>query len=140
MLSLVKPTSGWVEILGRKVSPSRSEVYERVGSMVETPGFYPNLSVYDNLDVHRSLLGIRGSKPIHEALEGTYRYPGSSYVPRLPSASCRQPAKGVQGQDVLGRPEVVVFLHHRGGDGLLVNPVVHSPVPGSIADRQGTLA
>lgn len=69
ILSLVRPTSGWAEVLGTRVGPTNPDIYERVGSIVEVPGFYSNLSVFDNLDIHRRLLGLRGTRCVENALE-----------------------------------------------------------------------
>lgn len=49
LLGLVKPTSGIVEVLGSQPGPSSST--KGVGSLVESPAFYPYLSGRDNLRV-----------------------------------------------------------------------------------------
>lgn len=49
LLGLVKPTSGIVEVLGSQPGPSSS--LKGVGSLVESPAFYPYLSGRDNLRV-----------------------------------------------------------------------------------------
>lgn len=69
ILGLVKPAAGYAEILGQRVSQSHPEIHERTGNIIETPGFYGNLSVYDNLNVHRLMLGLRGTGCITQALE-----------------------------------------------------------------------
>jgi ABC-type multidrug transport system ATPase subunit len=55
LLGLVRPTSGTVRVLGRPAG--RPSVTERVGALVEGPGFYPYLSGRDNL---RALARYRG--------------------------------------------------------------------------------
>jgi ABC-2 type transport system ATP-binding protein len=49
MLGLIRPTAGTATILGRPAG--RTDVTERVGALVEGPGFYPYLSGRDNLRV-----------------------------------------------------------------------------------------
>jgi ABC-2 type transport system ATP-binding protein len=58
MLGLIRPTAGTASVLGRPAG--RSEVTQRVGSLIEGPGFYPYLSGRDNL---RVLARIRGLEP-----------------------------------------------------------------------------
>lgn len=69
MLGLVKPTAGRIEVLGRAAGPDATRVFERVGSVVEAPGFYGNLTVRENLDLTRVLLGMRRDDCIAEAVE-----------------------------------------------------------------------
>lgn len=47
LLGLIQPTSGAISVLGS--GPGTSEGLARVGSMIETPAFYPFLSGRDNL-------------------------------------------------------------------------------------------
>jgi ABC-type multidrug transport system ATPase subunit len=55
LLGLIRPTGGDVEVLGRRVQPGTSDVFARVGYLVETAAAYPNLTVRENLDVQRRL-------------------------------------------------------------------------------------
>ncbi len=55
LLGLVRPTGGDVEVLGRRVRPGASDVFARVGYLVETATAYPNLTVAENLDIQRRL-------------------------------------------------------------------------------------
>jgi ABC-type multidrug transport system ATPase subunit len=55
LLGLVRPSSGDVEVLGRRVRPGTSGVFGRVGYLVETATAYPNLTVRENLDIQRRL-------------------------------------------------------------------------------------
>jgi ABC-2 type transport system ATP-binding protein len=56
-LGLIRPTSGWVEVLGRNVRDHRAEVLPRVGALVETPALYPYLSGRQNLRAFAHMLG-----------------------------------------------------------------------------------
>lgn len=69
MLGLVKPTSGEVEMFGEKITKNSFRAFERVGAIIETPGSYKNLTAYENLDIHRRLMGISSKSSIEETLE-----------------------------------------------------------------------
>jgi ABC-2 type transport system ATP-binding protein len=49
LLGLIRPTSGSASVLGKE--PGTAESLIQVGSMIETPAFYPHLSGRDNLMV-----------------------------------------------------------------------------------------
>lgn len=69
ILGLIKPTAGEVEIFGKKVTRADTEHLERIGALIEFPGFYPNLTVEENLKIHRNLMGMPDRKVIDESLE-----------------------------------------------------------------------
>jgi len=69
MLALMKPSDGYVEVLGQRMAPNATRAFERIGSMVETPGFYGNLTVRENLEMQRDLLGLRRSAWVDEIIE-----------------------------------------------------------------------
>ena len=56
-LGLVKPTDGEVHVHGRAITERPNEWLGQVGSLVETAAAYPNLTVAENLDLHRRLTG-----------------------------------------------------------------------------------
>jgi len=56
-LGLIRPTSGWVEVLGRDVAHHGAQVLPRVGAMVESPALYTYMSGRDNLRAFASVLG-----------------------------------------------------------------------------------
>lgn len=60
ILSLIRPTSGHVELFGQDVTRHREIIPRRVGAIVETPAFYPYLSGRDNL---RALAMAAGGVP-----------------------------------------------------------------------------
>jgi ABC-2 type transport system ATP-binding protein len=57
LLGLIRPTGGDVDVLGSRVQPGTSDVFARVGYLVETATAYPNLTVRENLDIQRRLTG-----------------------------------------------------------------------------------
>ena len=57
LLGLIRPSSGDVSVLGRRIRPGETSVFSRVGFLVETATAYPNLTVHENLDIQRRLTG-----------------------------------------------------------------------------------
>ena len=55
-LGLTKPTSGSFVIDGKKYPENRVEILKEVGSFIEAPAFYGNLSGEENLDLHLEFL------------------------------------------------------------------------------------
>ena len=69
MLALAKPTDGYAEILGYRMKPNEVRAFERIGSMVETPGVYGNLTVRENLEMQRNLLGLSRNHWVDEVID-----------------------------------------------------------------------
>ena len=55
LLGMIKPTRGYARVLGTRVRVGAREPWASVGYLVEVPHSYPELSVYDNLEVARRL-------------------------------------------------------------------------------------
>lgn len=64
-LGLTKPTSGAFRIDGKQYPGYRMEILKEVGSFIEAPAFYGNLSGEENLEIIRRILGL----PRHSVLE-----------------------------------------------------------------------
>jgi ABC-2 type transport system ATP-binding protein len=69
LLGLVTPTRGNVWLNGKRVSAGNPSMWSDVGSMVEVPYSYPDLTVWDNLDLIRRLRLIRDSKKVNDIIE-----------------------------------------------------------------------
>jgi len=70
MLSLIKPTSGEVNIFGYPLRTHRIEILSKTGSIIEKPDMYRYLSAYDNLSIFARMSGIRpGRLKLMEMLE-----------------------------------------------------------------------
>ncbi|QXE19883.1 ABC transporter ATP-binding protein [Clostridium sp. 001] len=69
VMELIKPTSGEIELFSEKTSNKNRKVLERIGSMIEYPGFYPNLTAGENLEIHRRMMGVQGKNCIDETLK-----------------------------------------------------------------------
>ncbi|KNF09038.1 bacitracin ABC transporter ATP-binding protein BcrA [Gottschalkia purinilytica] len=68
IMNLVKPTSGEIEVFGKKLNGNEKQIYPRIGSIIETPGFYQNLTGRENLAILARLRGIHRSDAIEYAL------------------------------------------------------------------------
>ena len=51
LLGLTKPTSGEVKIWGKSLQGNEKKLLPRIGSLIESPGFYPNLTGTENLRI-----------------------------------------------------------------------------------------
>lgn len=68
LLGLTKPSSGNIRLFGVPLSCNEKNVLPRIGSLIEAPGFYPNLTGTENLALFAKLRGLSGSDPIKRAL------------------------------------------------------------------------
>ena len=67
-LGLTKPTSGSFVIDSKHFPGDRVQILKEVGSFIEAPAFYGNLTGEENLDIVRKILGLPKSS-VSEALE-----------------------------------------------------------------------
>lgn len=58
ILGLVQPSAGEVRLFGHPLASNPTAALARMGSLVETASAYPNLTVAENLDLHRRLLNL----------------------------------------------------------------------------------
>ncbi|WP_417203411.1 ATP-binding cassette domain-containing protein [Acetoanaerobium sticklandii] len=69
LIQMVKPTSGSFRLFGEKNVKNNTSVYKNIGSIIETPSFYTNLTAYENLRILNLLRGERKSSHIMRSLE-----------------------------------------------------------------------
>ncbi|MCM1252299.1 MAG: ABC transporter ATP-binding protein [Clostridium sp.] len=69
LLGLTKPTAGEVEIFGKPLKANEKRLLPRIGSLIETPGFYPNLTATENLRIFATLRGVPNKDAVKNALE-----------------------------------------------------------------------
>ena len=69
ILTLLRPTSGSIEIFGRDLRENRRSVLSRVCGIVEKPDFYLYLSAYKNLDLLGSMTRRIRRNEVMEALD-----------------------------------------------------------------------
>ncbi|MGM8216744.1 ABC transporter ATP-binding protein [Bacillaceae bacterium W0354] len=68
LLGLMKPTAGSVHIFGKDLSKERINILKKVGSLVESPSYYPHLTAYENLEAMRKILEVPKER-IYEVLD-----------------------------------------------------------------------
>lgn len=69
LLNLTQPTSGEVTIFGKNIKGNEKKILPRIGSLIETPGFYPNLTGTENMKIFAQLRGIPHRNAVKSALE-----------------------------------------------------------------------
>ena len=69
LLGLTQPTSGEVTIWGQPLRTNEKKLLPRIGSLIESPGFYPNLTATENLRIFATLRGVPNRNAIKNALD-----------------------------------------------------------------------
>ncbi len=69
LLGLTQPTSGAVTIWGKPLAANEKKLLPHIGSLIESPGFYPNLTATENLRIFATLRGVPNRNAIKNALD-----------------------------------------------------------------------
>ena len=69
ILGLTAITSGEVDVFGKNIKGNERRIYPRIGAIIETPGFYPNLTGTENLEIFAKLRGTAQPNAVKEALD-----------------------------------------------------------------------
>jgi ABC-2 type transport system ATP-binding protein len=69
LLGMIKPTSGAAFINNEKVTSGNTELWRKVGSLVEIPFAYPELTVRDNLEIFRRLRSLPERNSVDKVIE-----------------------------------------------------------------------
>ena len=69
LLGMIKPTHGSATVLGKRVRLGNREPWAEVGYLVEMPHAYPELTVYENLEVARRLHPGTERKAVNRVIE-----------------------------------------------------------------------
>ena len=69
LLRLIPATSGEVYIFGRPVIKRDRKTFQKIGAIIEAPGFYSNLTGTENLEIFASLRGVTRPHAVEHALE-----------------------------------------------------------------------
>ena len=104
LLGLVRPTRGSATVLGHR--PGDPAVTQRIGALIEGPGFYPYLSGRDNLRVLARYRGVDDSD-VEESLERVHLRDRGSDPFKSYSLGMKQ-RLGVASA-MLGRPDLLVL-------------------------------
>ena len=106
LLGLTAPTKGSFTIDGKQFPNDRLSILKEVGSFIESPSFYANLTGEENLDIIRRILGLP-KRSVADALElvGLTEFGGR--LAKKYSLGMKQ-RLGLAGA-LLGRPPVLIL-------------------------------
>lgn len=65
---LAYPTAGTFELFGESTERELNETRKRIGTIIEGPALYPQMTAFENLETHRLLKGIPGRECIEKTL------------------------------------------------------------------------
>lgn len=106
LLGLTAPTNGNFAIDGRHFPDDRMEILKEIGSFIESPSFYANLTGRENLDVIRRILGLPKSS-VEDALELVGLTEFGDRLAKKYSLGMKQ-RLGLAGA-LLGRPPILIL-------------------------------
>ena len=106
LLGLTAPTRGGFTIDGRRFPEERLNILREIGSFIEAPSFYANLTGRENLDVIRRILGLRKSA-VEDALELVGLSEFGNRLAKKYSLGMKQ-RLGLAGA-LLGRPPILIL-------------------------------
>ena len=75
LLGMIRPTSGHAELFGERVASGATDLWRRVGYLVESATAYQELTVRENLDVARRLAGMPDASGVDRVLERLTLHP-----------------------------------------------------------------
>lgn len=59
LLTLIKPSSGEIELFGMSLSKHRKDILRQVGAIIERPDFYKYLTAFENLRLFATMSGVK---------------------------------------------------------------------------------
>jgi len=69
LLGMIAPSEGSVFIMGKQIRRGISGPWENVGCLVEVPYSYPDLTVFENLDIIRRMRGITDRNSVKRVID-----------------------------------------------------------------------
>jgi ABC-type multidrug transport system ATPase subunit len=106
LLGLIRPNKGTVRLFGENLNGNRIEVLRQVGSLVEAPSLYPNLTGRENLKLLALLLDLPDEE-INRVLDIVQMEAAANRLVRGYSTGMRQ-RLGLAGA-LLGRPALLIL-------------------------------
>ncbi|MDE7132142.1 MAG: ABC transporter ATP-binding protein [Lachnospiraceae bacterium] len=106
LLGLTTPTQGSFSIDGKHFPEDRMDILKEIGSFIESPSFYANLTGRENLDVIRRILGLP-RESVEDALELVGLTEFGDRLAKKYSLGMKQ-RLGLAGA-LLGRPPVLIL-------------------------------
>lgn len=105
-LGLTKPTRGTFQINGKSYPKDRMAILREIGSFIEAPAFYGNLSGEENLDIIREILRLPKSS-VGEALKTVGLFEHRKRLAKKYSLGMKQ-RLGLAGA-LLGQPPILIL-------------------------------
>lgn len=106
LLGLTAPTSGSFQIDGKQFPNDRLTILKRIGSFIEAPSFYANLTGRENLDIIRRILGLP-QNAVEDALDLVGLSQFGDLLAKKYSLGMKQ-RLGLAGA-LLGRPPILIL-------------------------------
>ena len=106
LLGLTIPTKGSFSIDGKHFPEDRMDILKEIGSFIEAPSFYANLTGRENLDVIRRILGLP-KESVEDALELVGLTEFGDRLAKKYSLGMKQ-RLGLAGA-LLGRPPILIL-------------------------------
>ena len=106
LLGLTAPTKGRFIIDGKQFPNDRLKILREIGSFIESPSFYANLTGRENLDVIRRILGLQ-KNTVEDALELVGLSEFGDRLAKKYSLGMKQ-RLGLAGA-LLGRPPILIL-------------------------------
>lgn len=106
LLGLTSPTSGRFTVDGGHFPDDRIRILKKVGSFIESPSFYANLTGLENLDIIRRILGLP-ENAVNDALELVGLAEFGNRLAKKYSLGMKQ-RLGLAGA-LLGRPPILIL-------------------------------
>ncbi len=105
-LGLTRPTGGSFSIDGKNYPSQRTEILKEIGSFIEAPAFYGNLTGEENLEMIRRILGLP-RRCVEETLELVGLTPYKNRLAKKYSLGMKQ-RLGLA-QALIGRPPILIL-------------------------------
>ena len=106
LVGLTAPTSGSFQIDGKQFPNDRLAILKRIGSFIEAPSFYANLTGRENLDIIRRILGLP-QNTVEDALDLVGLSQFGDRLAKKYSLGMKQ-RLGLAGA-LLGRPPILIL-------------------------------
>lgn len=106
IFDLVKPQSGEIYLFNKKM-PQSVEQYKKVGSIIETPVFYENMTVEENLLLHCDYMGEQFKNNIDKVLQDVGLF--NEKEKRIDQLSLGMKQRLGLGRALLNEPELLIL-------------------------------
>lgn len=106
LLGLIKPSNGEIYIDGKTIKNNRIDILKNMGSLVESPSYYGNLTAYENLEIIAKVRKIPLSR-IQEVLEIVGLEKAEKKLTKNFSLGMKQ-RLGI-GMAILGSPKILIL-------------------------------